>query len=131
MKLTIERQLFTNHCTIGRLFIDDLSFCDTLEDVVRDKKIKGETAIPYGTYDVVLDYSNRFKKIMPHVLNVPGFEGIRIHTGNTDHDTEGCILVGVADNNKGVIKGGTSRPAYDRLMMLLEHASNIQLKIVK
>ncbi len=94
MKLELIRKEFTDRSTIGDLLIDGKRFCYTLEDVFREKKIFGETCIPYGTYEVITNWSNRFKKIMPLLLNVPGFEGIRIHAGNDAEDTEGCILLG-------------------------------------
>lgn len=110
MNITIERKASINGATLGVMYIDGLFFCYTLEDVVRELKdvpvkewkIKGETAIPSGTYKLVIDYSNRYKRPMPHILNVEGFEGIRIHGGNTSADTEGCILLGdtIVDNNK-------------------------------
>lgn len=101
MILKVTRKWFTDKSTIGILSIDGIKACYTLEDVKRDDgvKVDGATAIPTGEYDVIIDYSNRFKKMMPHILNVPGFEGIRIHCGNHATDTEGCILVGM---NKGV-----------------------------
>lgn len=80
--------------TIGKLYLDGQYLCDTLEDTVRDKKIAGKTAIPTGTYNCEWTYSQRFKRVLPEVFNVPGFTGVRIHTGNTAADTEGCILVG-------------------------------------
>ena len=95
------------------LFIDGEFFCYTLEDVVREQKIYGKTAIPYGKYEVVITYSPRFQKNMPLLKNVPNFEGVRIHTGNTANDTEGCILVG---KSKGYDFIGGSRNAFNELM---------------
>lgn len=81
--------------TMGILRINGKFECYTLEDIVRKEKIKGDTAIPVGVYNVAWTMSNRFKVMMPLVEKVPGFEGIRIHAGNTTADTEGCILVGL------------------------------------
>lgn len=83
--------------TIGKLYIDGAYFCDTLEDVVRKpgEKIYGKTAIPSGMYRVRKTYSPRFKKVLPEILEVEGFSGVRIHAGNTAKDTEGCILLGL------------------------------------
>mgnify|MGYP004531332531 FL=1 len=105
MKLTLKRIALRPTYTIGKLYIDDAYFCDTLEDTVRDtnksgkfdngeKKIKGKTAIPYGTYEIKWTYSPRFKKYTPQLMNVPSFEGIRIHSGNSSDHTEGCLLLG-------------------------------------
>src|SRR5258706_14204807 len=104
MNLKLIRQIFTEESTIGSLFIDNVFECFTLEDTVRASgiKIPGATAIPYGSYEVIIDYSKRFARNMPHVLNVPMFEGIRIHSGNTSSDTEGCILLG-ASKGKDII----------------------------
>lgn len=89
----------TPTATPGDLYLDGAWQCKTLEDIDRrlesgGKKIAGQTAIPLGRYRVVIDYSNRFHRDMLHVLDVPQFEGIRIHAGNVTSDTEGCILVG-------------------------------------
>ena len=85
----------------------------------KKKKVYGETAIPTGTYSLIIDYSNRFKRRMAHILNVPGYEGIRIHTGNTAKDSLGCIIVG---KNKVVGKVVESKITYDKLFPLLEKA---------
>ena len=116
MKMTLKRIFKGNQYTIGKLYIDGEYFCDTLEDAVRPEKIKNETAIPAGTYDVILNMSNRFKKILPLLLKVPNYEGVRIHSGNTKEDTSGCILVG---ENK--VKGQVinSKQKMNELMKLL------------
>lgn len=100
------------------------AICDTLEDVVRPEgvKIPGQTAIPAGRYQVIIDQSIRFGRMMPHLLDVPMFSGVRIHSGNTEKDTEGCILVGIADKLKGEIKGGTSRQAYKIVLWKIQAA---------
>ena len=91
--LTVERFEFGSRWTIGKLYIDGVYECFTLERELvgfPDRK----PCIPAGTYQVVIDYSNRFETDMPHILDVQGYQGIRIHQGNTDKDTEGCILLG-------------------------------------
>ena len=95
MNLVLQRIAQTPEYTIGRLEIDGQFFCNTLEDPVRDEKIAGKTAIPEGTYEVIVNRSPRFKRDLPLLLDVPNFEGIRIHRGNTAKDTSGCILVGL------------------------------------
>ena len=128
--------------TIGSLSIDGKKFCDTLEDRVRDlnkngvfdgdeKKVCGETAIPYGTYDVVVDYSPKFKRELPRLQNVRHFEGILIHRGNTAEDSAGCILVG---ENKVKGKVINSTPYEKELVRILKEAQDrkehITIKLV-
>ena len=100
MQIRVVREPTKNDTTLGALFIDGHWQCHTLEDVIRPAgaKVYGETAIPAGRYKLILSMSNRFKKIMPEVVAVPGFAGIRIHAGNTAKDTEGCLLLGQTRN---------------------------------
>lgn len=130
MELTLNRIFLGSSATIGELLINDKHLCDTLEDRVRPEgeKVYGKTAIPEGTYEVKLTHSPRFKKILPEILNVPNFSGIRIHTGNSSKDTEGCILVGTWDGEKED-RVGSSKIAFDELMTLLEEATNNKEKI--
>ena len=112
MILELKRKIFTDDSTIGELSIDGKFICYTLEDKVRDKKIQNVTAIPYGKYEIAVTFSNRFKQYMPLLLNVPGFEGVRIHSGNKSTDTEGCILVG---GTRSLDFIGKSRVTYKAL----------------
>ena len=114
MKIDLWRRYKKDGYTIGKLSIDGKTLCDTLEDTdrglssdmteeeIRGKKVYGKTAIPAGEYKVTMSYSSRFRKIMPLLLDVKGFEGIRIHSGNTAEDTEGCILCG-ENSSKGMV----------------------------
>lgn len=124
MKLTLTRKFFTEKSTIGTLSIDGEFFCYTLEDKDRGlnqsdniatimlKKVFAVTAIPAGTYTVIVDFSNRFKKLMPLIRDVKGFAGVRIHAGNYPEDTEGCVLVGMQYAPDKLI---SSREAYTKL----------------
>jgi len=118
MKLLLQREPSTKNSTPGKLFIDGTFECYTLEDIVRARGVKvyGQTAIPAGTYQVFLTQSPRFKRVLPLLLNVPGFEGIRIHPGNKAEDTDGCILVGDAPAPDWL---GQSKVAFDRLFAKL------------
>lgn len=120
MKLRLIRKLLHEDSTIGELLIDGYFECYTLEDKVRPlgEKIPGRTAIPAGTYKLVIDQSDRFQRLMPHLLDVPNFDGIRIHSGNTDKDTEGCILVGSTVVNENFI--GNSKGVFDQLFAKLK-----------
>ena len=93
---------------------------------IKEAKVYGKTCIPYGKYNIVLTMSNRFKKVMPEILNVKGFVGIRAHSGNTIYDTEGCILVGKKSND-GVITN--SRKTFNALMNILKNTKSISLII--
>ena len=106
MELRLERKYRSSKYCIDKLYINGKYFSDALEDPdrgltdtmsleeIQKIKIKGNTCIPYGTYNVTITYSPRFKKNLPLINNVKGFEGIRIHSGNTPQDTEGCLLLG-------------------------------------
>lgn len=113
MKLTLKRNFKGANYTIGKLYIDGHYFCDTLEDTVRpaNKKIAGKTAIPAGNYKVIKSYSPRFKKILPEILNVPNFTGVRIHAGNTAKDTNGCVLLGL-NKTKGAVLDSQATMTY-------------------
>lgn len=120
MNVVIWRKYRKDGYTIGRMYIDGVFFCNTLEDTDRglaqymnvgeimNAKISGQTAIPVGDYKLTRTYSPRFKRIVPQIMNVKGFSGVRIHAGNTAKDTEGCPLVG--DNTiKGALTNSRKR----------------------
>lgn len=124
MKIQIVRESSGDHGTFGRVHVDGLFVCHSLEDKDRriesgGVKIPGETAIPRGTYNVTIDMSVRFKKLMMHVLDVPQFSGVRIHSGNTTADTEGCILLGNGRANGYLID---SRSAVNKMFSAVERA---------
>lgn len=129
MKLKLYRLRETNNATIGMLFIDGVYFCDTLEDKIREKKIMHETCIDAGTYEVVINYSTRFKRQMPLLINVPKFIGIRIHLGNTIANTSGCILLGRNDfDDKIVLSKETFNDFYKKLYNdLLKRKTTIEI----
>ena len=127
MLITIKRLYKTDTSTIGELLIDGIWECFTLEDTERKVKIKGETAIPKGTYKVIINKSNRFKRLLPLLIDVPNFEGVRIHSGNSNHDTEGCILVGQTRNKNYI---GQSRKAFEKLFKKMQVAKDITLTII-
>lgn len=103
-KLFLQRYEYQPLRTFGRLYLNGVFICDTLEDTYRDldieEKVPSKTCIPVGQYDVTISYSPKFKRRLPLVLNVKHFDGIRIHPGNTENDTSGCILVGVRNGNR-------------------------------
>ena len=142
MKLLLERKYLKEDYCIGRLCINGTFFCNTLEDKVRDInkngtfdcgefKISGHTAIPYGEYEVIVNYSPKFKRELPRLLNVPHFEGILIHRGNTNKESSGCILVG-ENTKKGMVLNST-KYEYELLKILKEAQTKkekITIKIV-
>ena len=115
LELRVVRDVLAAEVTLGQLFIDGKKFCETLEDPVREVegkpvkawKIKGETAIPRGRYRVIIDFSPRFQRTTLHLLDVPGFVGIRVHGANFAKDVEGCIGVGlVRIGERGIARCG-------------------------
>ena len=123
MRLLLQRYSSGPTSTIGELSELTGSEHDrwvyTCEDVVRDHKIPGLTAIPSGAYQIVMTFSNRFQRVMPLLLEVPGFTGIRIHSGNSANDSSGCILVGFTTDGTRVID---SRAAYLVVAYRIEEA---------
>lgn len=115
MKLILRRTKFYESCTIGRLYAEENFICWTLEDkdrglwkdqpleCLKTVKVYGQTAIPYGTYEIIKTMSPRFKKVTPLLLEVPGFEGIRIHSANRATQLEGCIAPGLVAAGESVI----------------------------
>ena len=132
MRLVLTRHARRADYTIGRLEDENgKKICDTLEPIWRnydggEMKIPRKSAIPEGSYRVVVTKSQRFGKYLPLLVGVPGFEGVRIHAGNTSRDTEGCILVG---QNLQIGKVLWSRITLEKLMELIENEKEIYLTI--
>jgi len=132
MKIIIKRTYPKEEYTIGDMYIDGVKFCNTLEDRVRDlekePKVYGETAVTYGNYKVQMTYSPKFKRQMPQILNVPMFEGVRIHSANYATEIEGCVALG---ENK--VKGGVinSRKWCDEFERILKGSGGVaELEII-
>ena len=129
MKLLLKRIALKDNYTIGKLYIDDKYFCDTLEDAVRDVKIKHQSAIPKGIYKVTLTASTRFKRILPRLHDVPEFTGVLIHRGNTIDDTSGCILVG-ENKKKGMVLNSTKYEVELVTILTKSNSKNISIEII-
>jgi hypothetical protein len=130
MELKVIRSVFTPTSTLGKMYVDGKFYAYTCEDTDRklngdcSKKIKKETAIDPGRYEVILSFSNAFKKFLPLLLNVPCFDGIRIHGGNTASDSEGCILIGAEGDMKNKIWNCASK--LTSLIAMLKEVSKKQ-----
>lgn len=128
MELSVKRIWPVPGTTTGVLEADGKQIAFTLEDEVREIagldvaewKIPSQTAIPRGRYKVVMDWSNRFGRMMPHILDVPGFTGVRFHGGNRAKDVEGCTVVGERRLDDETI--ADSAPALENLISLIEQA---------
>ena len=132
MNLTLKRLNLTPNYTEGELYVNNVYFCKTLEDTNRDlnkngqfdnseKKVYGETCIPYGKYKIILSYSPKFKRELPEILEVPNFQGIRMHRGNKISDTYGCVLCGEKVKN-GYLSNST--PYEIKLVELFKQAKS-------
>lgn len=144
MKLKLVRKYFTANSTVSELWVDNSLFCHVLEDVDRaldaEKMSKdrigwlkqfGKTAIPYGEYEIINSFSNRFKTYLPLLVNVPGYEGIRIHAGNYHTDTEGCLLPGTYNPNTPDFVGNSKKTFADlfKLLSSVEKTEKIYITI--
>jgi hypothetical protein len=137
MKLLLKRYDFQADRTLGKLYIENDPFCDTLEPENRDnnndgdltdpgeEKVWGKTAIPSGTYKIIFFNSPHFGRILPRLQNVPGFDGILIHPGNTPQDTHGCILVGRRTGNEVL----NSRFTFNELWEKIKDDSDLWITI--
>ena len=126
--LRVVREPSINGATMGALYLNGHWQCWTLEDEIREDgrpvsewKIPGSTAIPAGRYGVRISLSQRFKRLLPELVDVPGFTGVRIHAGNAIEDTEGCLLVGRTRANGRIVE---SRQAFDALFTKLHAADD-------
>lgn len=128
MQIEVIRKLKLNDCQLGEMLVDGKHFAYTLEDVSRDVKVYGETAIPAGEYDVVVTMSTRFKKELPLLQDVVGFGGVRIHGGNTAKDTLGCILIG-KDQYPAMHKIANCAEVVAELTKLIKKAGKARMKI--
>lgn len=138
MLLEVKREPSAHGCTLGSLSVDGEFACFTLEDVVREVpeeavetwKVPGETAIPSGTYQVIVSMSVRFGKLLPLLLNVPGFQGVRIHSGNVAADTEGCILVGARKTDAEVLDSRLAfRSVFAKIQAAIARNEPIHIRI--
>lgn len=133
MQILVKRIAKESTYTIGKMYINNEYFCDVLEDKdrglkqttplskIKKIKVQNETAIPTGKYKVVVNMSPKFGRMLPRLLDVPGFDGILIHRGNSDKDSSGCLLVG---ENKVKGKIINSTPYEIRLVNLLSERQN-------
>ena len=134
MNLTLLRTKFYEECTHGVLLIDGAHYCDTLEphaiDWEKEKKVVGKTAIPEGTYRIVMGWSSRYRRMMPFLENVPHFSAVEIHVGNTSSDTRGCILVGVYSRRNFIAHSrDTFEPLRDAIARAYAEHSDIIIEI--
>lgn len=137
MELTLNRKLKLENKTIGELLVNGKKFCDTLEDKVRltwsllpfrtllGVKIWGKTAIPSGRYEVVITYSNRFKRRLPLLIKVPQFEGIRMHSGIDENSSSGCLICGKLVTKTNTLYGGKSLGIVDNLVKKIDEGSKL------
>ena len=135
MKLKVVREIKNDVCTIGSLFINDVFFCYTLEDkdrglkqsdsllFIQAKKIFGLTAIPSGFYKLTVNQSPKFKRMLPRILDIKGFDGVLLHRGNSANDSLGCILVGYKKGENSIFE--STKSETDLVNRLLLHNNEV------
>ena len=135
MKIQVTRHTFDDECTIGTMTVDGEFQCYTLEPTVRPvgaEKVPGHTAIPYGSYQVTVTFSDHFKRPMPLLMNVPNFEGVRIHPGNWPKDTEGCCLVGETEGKDQILQSVAAfDPLFRKIQYALAHQEVVTIEYVE
>lgn len=140
MELILERKIKNENSCEGNLYVNGKWFCHTIEDKVRaapgewkaSLKVYAKTAIPYGTYPVLVTWSNRFKRQLTGVFNVPDFEGIRIHNGSSENSSAGCIIVSYTANNESDTLVNDKKAMNDlcKLIEKIQKKEKITLTIV-
>ena len=135
MKLKVVREIKNDVCTIGSLFINDVFFCYTLEDkdrglkqsdsllFIQAKKIFGLTAIPSGFYKLTVNQSPKFKRMLPRILDIKGFDGVLLHRGNSANDSLGCILIGYKKGENSIFE--STKAETDLVNRLLLHNNEV------
>jgi hypothetical protein len=138
MEIKVIRKEFENDTTMGEMFIDNKFFCYTLEDKdrgysehtplsqIKEDKVIGSSAIPYGRYRVIMSYSIKLKRYLPLLLEVPLGKGIRIHNGTDIDWTHGCVLVGFKRNGKTKLFLQSAKDAEHKLVELLDKANKVE-----
>jgi hypothetical protein len=147
MEILSLRDRSAGDSTASYISVNGTFECNGLEDVMREPgagrpvewealrawvkswKVPGRTAIPFGRYQVIVDFSEHFKKEMAHILRVPGFDGVRMHSGLKPQDTEGCVLVGdefIMSPEGWRVKSGTTRPAAERMLEKIKAALAVE-----
>ena len=140
IQLKLVRDTFTDNCTLGKMYVNGTYFCETLEDKDRGLnqsltidenvrlKVKGETCIPYGKYKGIVNVSPAKKRALPRLLDVPAFQGILIHKGNTNVDSLGCLLVGRKRSIESVLQSTVMEVELLKIMPL---GTSFEIEIVK
>lgn len=142
MLIEVRRYILTKSFTVGHLYIDGQFFCHTLEDMDRElsddlsedenlsKKIYGVTAIPIGEYKLTIDYSNKYKKYLPHILNVKAFDGIRFHSLNYAKESLGCVGVGNYNGNGMIINSRKTMNAFQPIIQeAIDSKQDVKVRI--
>ena len=125
------RSVTGENFTPGRMYLDNVFFCHVCEDEDRfleggvTEKVNDRTAIPRGRYRLTTSFSNRFQRVLPLVLDVPGFSGIRIHGGNRAEDSSGCLLVGKVRTSTGIAQCADT---VQRVIDQIEDASELGIE---